>query len=333
MLAAALEAEVAAYIAAHAHEVDEHGHRLVVRNGYHGQRQVLTAAGAVPVRAPRVNDKRVDQVTGERSGSPRRSCRRGPQVPEGRRGAAAAVPARLVQRGLRARRWSSSWHRRRPVAGDDHPADQAVAGRARRFGERICPAVDYVYLWADGIHLNVRLDEDEAVPAGDDRGPRRRHQGAGRAGRRLPRVDRVVGRPAARLPNAAACAPRCSPSATARSGSGRRCARCSRRPGSNAAGSTRSRNVLAALPKSAQPGATKAARGDLERRGPRPRRARPSRRSRWPTAPSCPRPSRRSPTTSTSCSRSTTSRPSTGSTCAPRTRSSRGDHRARPCGR
>jgi putative transposase len=49
MLAAALQAEVAAYIDAHAGEVDENGYRLVVRNGYHGEREVLTAAGAVPV--------------------------------------------------------------------------------------------------------------------------------------------------------------------------------------------------------------------------------------------------------------------------------------------
>src|SRR4051794_2403466 len=66
MLAAALRAEVAAYVDAHAYEVDADGHRLVVRNGSHEPRQVTTAAGAVEVRAPRVNDKRVDEVTGER---------------------------------------------------------------------------------------------------------------------------------------------------------------------------------------------------------------------------------------------------------------------------
>jgi putative transposase len=60
MLAAALQAEVAAYIHAHAGEVDEKGYRLVVRNGFHQPREVVTAAGAVGVRAPRVNDKRVD---------------------------------------------------------------------------------------------------------------------------------------------------------------------------------------------------------------------------------------------------------------------------------
>ena len=46
MLAGALQAEVADYIARHAGLVDEAGHRLVVRNGYRDERDVLTAAGA-----------------------------------------------------------------------------------------------------------------------------------------------------------------------------------------------------------------------------------------------------------------------------------------------
>ena len=66
MLAEALQAEVDAYIAAHAAERDENGRRLVVRNGSHQPREVLTSAGAVQVTAPRVNDKRTDPGTGER---------------------------------------------------------------------------------------------------------------------------------------------------------------------------------------------------------------------------------------------------------------------------
>ena len=56
MLAAALRAEVAAYIDQFTDQVDENGHRLVVRNGSHNEREVMTAAGAVAVKAPRVND-------------------------------------------------------------------------------------------------------------------------------------------------------------------------------------------------------------------------------------------------------------------------------------
>jgi putative transposase len=66
MLAQALQAEVDAYLKAAEGERDEHGHALTVRNGYHNARQVLCGAGSVEVRAPRVNDQRVDETTGER---------------------------------------------------------------------------------------------------------------------------------------------------------------------------------------------------------------------------------------------------------------------------
>jgi putative transposase len=66
LLAAALEAEVGDYLAAYAAERDEGGRRLVVRNCHARQRVVTTAAGSIPVRAPRVDDRRVDPVTGQR---------------------------------------------------------------------------------------------------------------------------------------------------------------------------------------------------------------------------------------------------------------------------
>ncbi len=53
MLAQALQSEVDVCIARFAAERDEHGRRLVVRNGYHESREVITSAGAVAVRAPR----------------------------------------------------------------------------------------------------------------------------------------------------------------------------------------------------------------------------------------------------------------------------------------
>src|SRR5947209_2811936 len=67
MLAEALQAEVADYIARFADQRDEAGRRLVVRNGSHSAREVATCAGAVAVTAPRVNDRRVDPATGERA--------------------------------------------------------------------------------------------------------------------------------------------------------------------------------------------------------------------------------------------------------------------------
>ncbi|MCK9925331.1 transposase [Frankia sp. AgPm24] len=86
MLAAALEAEVDAYIAELAGERDDRGRRLVVRNGHAQPRQVMTAAGAVEATAPRVNDRRVDADTGERkrfsSAILPPWCRRSPKIAE-----------------------------------------------------------------------------------------------------------------------------------------------------------------------------------------------------------------------------------------------------------
>jgi hypothetical protein len=45
---------------------DQAGQRLVVRNGFHQPRLIATSAGTIEVKAPRVNDKRVDELTGER---------------------------------------------------------------------------------------------------------------------------------------------------------------------------------------------------------------------------------------------------------------------------
>ena len=58
MLQAAIEEEVAAYINAHQELHDEHGHRLVVRNGHLPEREVLTGAGPLTVKKPRVHDRR-----------------------------------------------------------------------------------------------------------------------------------------------------------------------------------------------------------------------------------------------------------------------------------
>ena len=68
MLAAALEAEVCAYVSSLTHETDEtdeDGHRLVVRNGHAEPRSLITGARPIEVRAPRVDDRRVDE-DGER---------------------------------------------------------------------------------------------------------------------------------------------------------------------------------------------------------------------------------------------------------------------------
>src|SRR4051794_38596873 len=162
MLAAALEAEVAAYIAVQADQIDECGRRLVVRNGRAQPREVLTSAGAVEVVAPRVNDKRVDVVTGER----RRFasvilpawCRKSPKITE--------VLPLLYLHGLSSSDFVPALQ---SFLGTGSGLSAAVVTRltaqwqqeAKAFNDRDLSGVDYVYLWADGVHLNIRLDEEK----------------------------------------------------------------------------------------------------------------------------------------------------------------------------
>jgi putative transposase len=162
MLAAALQAEVAAYIEAHRDEVDEHGHRLVVRNGYHVERAVTTAAGAVPVRAPRINDKRIDEQTGERvrfsSSILPAWARKSPQVAE--------VLPLLYLHGLSSSDFAPALEQ---FLGSAVGLSSAAITRlttqwqvdAASFGSRSLAEVDYVYMWVDGIHLKVRLEQDK----------------------------------------------------------------------------------------------------------------------------------------------------------------------------
>ncbi len=160
MLAVALEAEVEAYIAGHAELVDEHGHRLVVRNGHAPARTITTGVGQVEVVRPRVDDRRVDPASGQRvqfhSGLLPRWCRKSPKVAE--------VLPLLYLHGL--------------STGDFVPALEVFFGAAAGlsasvitrlttqwqaeragFAQRSLADRDYVDCWADGIHFNLRLED------------------------------------------------------------------------------------------------------------------------------------------------------------------------------
>jgi len=160
MLAEALQAEVDAYIAAHAAERDEDGRRRVVRNGYHQAREVLTSAGAVEVTAPRVNDKRADPVTGERerfsSAILPPWARKTPKITE--------VLPLLYLHGLSTGDFVPALGQ---FLGSSAGLSAAVITKLtqqwqdeqRAFAQRDLSGADYVYLWADGIHVNIRLEE------------------------------------------------------------------------------------------------------------------------------------------------------------------------------
>ncbi|GGM05582.1 hypothetical protein GCM10010129_56470 [Streptomyces fumigatiscleroticus] len=163
MLAAALEAEVDACLAELAHEKDERGHRLVVRNGHHQPRKVTTVAGAVEVRAPRVNDKRLDEATGERkrfsSAILPPWCRKSPKISE--------VLPLLYLHGLSSGDFVPALEQFLGSSAGLSPAtvtrlSQQWQADHRAFGERDLSGRGYVYVWADGIRLRIRLRETKS---------------------------------------------------------------------------------------------------------------------------------------------------------------------------
>jgi transposase-like protein len=198
MLAQALQAEVDDYIARFADERDENGRRLVVRNGSHQPREVLTSGGAVEVVAPRVNDRRTDPDTGERARFASAIlppwCRKTPKVTE--------VLPLLYLHGLSSGDFVPALGQfLGSSAGLSAPVitklTEAWKGEQRSFCERDLSHVDYVYLWVDGIHVNIRLEEHKLCLLVMIGIRARRTQGTRRAHRRLPGVGRVVGGSAA----------------------------------------------------------------------------------------------------------------------------------------
>ena len=159
MLATAIEAEVAEWIAEHEHVTDQRGHRQVVRNGYLPQRKIITGLGPIEVEQPRVRDKRpaTDQETfaskilppylrktksieellpwlylkGISTGDFNEALQSllGPDCP----GLSASTITRLVE----------TWK-------DEH----------RGWSKRSLEGKQYVYVWADGVYFNIRLEED-----------------------------------------------------------------------------------------------------------------------------------------------------------------------------
>ena len=155
MLMAGLETEVADYIERHEALLDGAGHRLVVRNGRAAERTLVTGAGAHKIQAPRVHDRR----EGHRFSSyilPR-YARRSPKVGDVLpvlylRGLSTGdfAPALTEFFGSDAGLSASSVTRLLETWSDEYTA----------FERRDLSDSDFVYVWADGVHFRIRLEED-----------------------------------------------------------------------------------------------------------------------------------------------------------------------------
>ena len=162
MLQAALEAEIEEHIARYKDLVDESGKRAVVRNGYQPERKILTGAGAIPVKRPRVDDRLLDAAGKERFTSR--------ILPKFMRRAAnidTLIPV-LYLKG---------------ISTDDFPtALEAILGPQAKglsattvvrlkdiwteeqaeWSKRDLSEKRYVYVWADGVYSNARLEDERA---------------------------------------------------------------------------------------------------------------------------------------------------------------------------
>ena len=161
MLAAAIENEVGEYVAAHTDQRDDRGQRLVVRNGHLPQRNIQTGLGPIEVRQPRVNDRRTDA--------------------EGNR---IRFTSRILPPYLRRTKSIEElipWLYLRGISTGDFPqALEALLGpnakglsatnvvrlktvweaEWKSWSQRSLAGKQYVYFWADGVHFNIRLEEE-----------------------------------------------------------------------------------------------------------------------------------------------------------------------------
>ncbi len=162
MLQAALEAEIEEHLSRFKNLVDEEGKRLVVRNGVMPERTVLTGAGPIAITRPRVDDRALS-ARGEQRFTSRilpPFMRRAPSID-------TLVPV-LYLKG---------------ISTDDFPtALEAILGPQAKglsastvvrlkeiwteeYGEwsrRDLAGKRYVYVWADGVYCNARLEDERA---------------------------------------------------------------------------------------------------------------------------------------------------------------------------
>jgi putative transposase len=165
LLAQAVEAEVADYIARHADLRDAAGHRLVVRNGHKDEREIQTGIGPIAVRQPRVNDKRLDE-NGQRVQFTSAIL---PPYLRKTRSIEELIPW-LYLKGISTGDFSEALA---ALLGPEAPglsASTVVRLKAsweeeyQAWSKRSLAGQRYVYVWADGVYFNVRLGGDGESP-------------------------------------------------------------------------------------------------------------------------------------------------------------------------
>ena len=162
LLAEAVEAEVETFVAGHANLLDEAGRRRVVRHGYLPERDVQTGIGAVAVRRPRVRDRSTDFPEAEKA---RFSSNILPKWARRSKSLDALLPV-LYLRGISTGDFQEALS---ALLGPDAPnlspgvISRLTAGWQENYDawqRRDLSARRYVYLWADGVYLQARMEPE-----------------------------------------------------------------------------------------------------------------------------------------------------------------------------
>jgi len=161
MLRRAIEAEVADYVEAHRQEVAEDGRRLVVRNGYARQRTIVKGVGTLQVSAPRVEDRRVD----EQGRKFRFSSQILPPYLRRTKSVEELIPW-LYLKGISSGDFCEALA---ALVGPDAPGLSATTvvrlkevwrREYETWSKRLLEGQRFVYIWADGIYSNIRLEDE-----------------------------------------------------------------------------------------------------------------------------------------------------------------------------
>ena len=160
LLAQAVEAEVAAFLGSHAEERTDEGRQRLVRHGHLPEREIMTGIGPVAVRGPRVRDR-----TGLGADRIRFSSALLPPYARRSKSLEVLIPI-LYLKGISTGDFTGALAALLgPDAGGLSASSiarltEVWAGEHAHWLKRDLSARRYVYFWADGIHVQARLEDD-----------------------------------------------------------------------------------------------------------------------------------------------------------------------------
>lgn len=160
LLAAALEVEIAEFVTKFADEKDQRGRQRIVRNGYHRPREVQTGIGSIRVKAPRVRDQEPSQ------GPIKFTSAILPPYLRRSKSIEDLLPW-LYLKGVSTGDFSEALA---ALLGPEAPGlsastisrlKQGWAADYEAWNRRDLSLKKYVYLWADGVYFQARLEEQK----------------------------------------------------------------------------------------------------------------------------------------------------------------------------